>query len=104
MRLDEYQKRTSNTAIYPPDEKLEYLTLGLTSEAGEVAGIVKKWIRDGGHLDHVAMAGELGDVLWYVSELASAIDASLGWLAAVNLKKLDSRRQRGKIGGSGDDR
>lgn len=46
MDLKTYQAFTRTTAIYPEDRTLEYLGLGLASEAGEVAGVVKKWIRD----------------------------------------------------------
>ena len=63
MTADFYEERASLTAIYPKEKALEYLALGLTSEAGEVAGKVKKLIRDGKG-DKKAIASEIGDVLW----------------------------------------
>ena len=61
---DLYENLASQTAIFPKEKALEYLALGLTSEAGEVAGKVKKLIRDGKG-DKESIAYEVGDVLWY---------------------------------------
>ena len=85
-----------------------YPTLGLTGEAGEVADKVKKVIRDrGGSFDREtreAIKLELGDVLWYVAQLASELGYDLEEVAEANLQKLSSRAARGRIGGSGDQR
>jgi NTP pyrophosphatase (non-canonical NTP hydrolase) len=85
-----------------------YPTLGLTGEAGEVADKVKKVIRDrGGVFDadtREAIKLELGDVLWYVAQLASELGYDLNEVADANLQKLSSRAARGRIGGSGDQR
>jgi len=108
MDFSQYQFRTGLTARYPQDRAIEYLVLGLTSEAGEVAGKYKKIIRDNGgefteeHKE--ALLDELGDVLWYCSELATTLRTNLSAVAARNAAKLESRAQRGKIGGSGDKR
>lgn len=108
MQLNQYQNEAMRTAIYPLDRALEYTVLGLVSEAGEVAGKVKKIIRDkGGKLaseDIFAVADELGDVLWYVAEAARALDVQLDYVAQRNLDKLESRARRGQIQGSGDTR
>lgn len=108
MNFNEYQEATKKTAIYPSDKALEYLSLGLASEAGEVAGKIKKIIRDSDSKlskDHVdAISGELGDVLWYVAQLADFAGLSLEAVAAGNIDKLLSRYERGAIGGSGDNR
>ena len=99
--LDEYQKFCRSTAVYPDDEVTIYPTLGLVSEAGEVAGKLKKMIRDGG--DHTAsMATELGDVLWYVAILAEDLGFTLSQIAQMNVSKLIDRASRGTIQGSGD--
>ena len=74
MTADEYQRKARETAIYPKKEALPYLSLGLVSEAGEVAGKVKKLIRDGTESD---VASEVGDVLWYCAMLASEVGVSL---------------------------
>lgn len=105
LTFTDYQTAARKTAVYPIDSALYYLALGLTNEAGEVAGKVKKSIRDnGGRLDVDALAAELGDVLWYIAELATYIKTDLGDLAQSNLDKLQDRFSRGVIGGSGDDR
>ncbi len=105
MDFNSYQKSAAQFAIYPEERELEYLALGLTSEAGEVSGKVKKMIRDKTPLDDFAklqMVSEIGDVLWYLSEMARQVGYSLEEVAETNLEKLTSRKARGKIGGSGD--
>lgn len=106
MDFNEYQQEASATAIYPGRqgtiEVRAYLALGLNGEAGEIAEKVKKEIRDG--YTTMGMADELGDVLWYLSELARQSGISLEYVARRNLEKLASRQERGVIGGSGDDR
>ena len=101
ITADEYQEKAKATAIYPKKDALPYLSLGLVSEAGEVAGKVKKLIRDGTQSD---VASEVGDVLWYCAMLASEVDVSLGKIMENNLEKLNDRKQRGKLQGSGDTR
>ena len=103
MTVDFYEERASLTAIYPKEKALEYLALGLTSEAGEVAGKVKKLIRDGKG-DKKAIASEIGDVLWYCAMLAKETKVSLNDIMKDNLKKLYSRKERGTLQGSGDNR
>lgn len=108
--FDNYQSQTASTAKYPKEKALDYLSLGIASEAGEVAGKMKKWIRDGskGELDYqewrTAMASEIGDVLWYCARLADELGLSLSQIADDNMTKLLDRKARGVIGGSGDNR
>lgn len=109
MKFDEYQKLARKTAIYPDIGKnVLYPTLGLANEAGEVAGKVKKVMRDkGGVMSKEAkkeISKELGDVLWYVAQLSTELNVSLDKIASENIKKLKSRKKRGMIGGSGDNR
>jgi NTP pyrophosphatase (non-canonical NTP hydrolase) len=108
MQLSEYQRLSRRTAEYPRDAWLAYPSLGLAGEAGEVAEHAKKAIRDdrGAVTDErrLAMASELGDVLWYVAQLASELGLELEDIARANLEKLSSRQQRGVLSGSGDDR
>ena len=89
-------------------DAIYYLTMGLASEAGEVAGKVKKALRDeGGNISQersMAIADELGDVLWYVARLADELGWDLNQVARSNLKKLADRKARGAIGGDGDNR
>lgn len=107
MTFDEYQKKSRETAIYPDvGNNIVYPTLGLAGESGEVAEKVKKVIRDGGGIvgeeQKSLIEGELGDVLWYVAQIASELGTSLDRIAAGNIKKLASRKERGMLGGSGD--
>lgn len=108
MQANEYQKRTMDSAIYPQAGsgsaiELYYLALGLTSEAGEVAGKVKKMIRDG-QMDTAAMIHEIGDCLWYSARLADALGFTLEDVMRINYAKLMKRTQNGTIKGSGDNR
>lgn len=108
MNFNDYQSESNKTAKYPEDRAIEYLALGLTSEAGEVAGKIKKVIRDdSSNLSEERrsqIASELGDVLWYISQLALELNVSLESVAAKNIEKLSDRDARGAIGGSGDSR
>ena len=109
MRFSEYQSRSRETAVYPDaGNNIVYPALGLCGEAGETAEKVKKAIRDdAGTLTEErreAIAAELGDVLWYVAQLATEADLDLDEVAAANLEKLLSRRERGVLQGSGDER
>jgi NTP pyrophosphatase (non-canonical NTP hydrolase) len=103
MDLDTYQRQARRTAIYPRQEIPLYPALGLMGEAGEVAEKVKKWFRDG-TIDKVAVARELGDVLWYVANLADDLGFTMSDIADLNLRKLEDRARRDVLRGSGDDR
>lgn len=106
--FETYTTAAKRTAIYPRDRALEYLALGLTSEAGEVAGKIKKLLRDEDSWfteeSYQALLSELGDVLWYLAMLADELYTPLGEVAHGNINKLKDRQQRGTIGGSGDER
>lgn len=106
LTLDEYQKAAYETAIYT--DKVTYPTLGLCGEAGEVAEKVKKILRDDDRQisEHkrAELEKELGDVLWYLSALAGDLGLNLSDVAMRNLDKLRSRKERGVLGGSGDNR
>lgn len=109
MELTDYQERSRVTAVYPDaGANLLYPTLGLCGEAGEVAEKVKKMVRDDGGVLSAqrrdALAGELGDVLWYVAQLATEAGLDLDAIARANLDKLRSRSERGVVRGSGDER
>ena len=106
---DLYEQLAGETAIFPEHKALEYLALGLTSEAGEVAGKVKKLIRDGEdkegfELKKIAIASEVGDVLWHCAMMAREVGVPLNTIMRDNLDKLHSRKERGTLSGSGDDR
>ena len=109
MRLNDYQKSALSTAIYPNKKSnFTYPALGLVGEAGEVADKLKKVIRDnGGTLTpevREAVAKELGDVMWYLAVLSYEMGYDLSDIANMNLDKLASRKERGVLTGSGDNR
>jgi NTP pyrophosphatase (non-canonical NTP hydrolase) len=120
LTFSQYQRRSRETAIYPgrdagPDGAptnrllaLAYVGLGLAGEAGEVAEKIKKIVRDSagviGTTNRLAVAKELGDVLWYIAQVATEFGLSFADVAEQNLEKLASRKARGVLGGSGDER
>ncbi|MGQ9897878.1 MAG: nucleoside triphosphate pyrophosphohydrolase family protein [Acidobacteriota bacterium] len=109
MTMDEYQRAAERTATYPGrGNNLVYPVLGLASEAGEVAGKLKKVIRDQDSClsqeQRQRLLDEVGDVLWYVAAVCTELEASLEDVARANLAKLASRAGRGVIRGDGDHR
>ena len=109
MDFKDYQKLSRKTAIYPKKGKnFIYPTLGLAGEAGEVAEKIKKVLRDNqGVIDQPRkeeIAKELGDVLWYLAQIATELGLSLDEVVKTNLKKLSSRQKRNRLSGSGDER
>lgn len=111
MHVDEYQDQAGATAIYPDSGEqtlaaISYVALGLVGEAGEVANIVKKMLRDGLSVEEARehLIGELGDCLWYLARICSELDLDLSEVAAENLGKLLDRQTRGVLSGSGDHR
>lgn len=113
MSLDKYQKRAAEFDLFETSVDLKapgFLekVLGLVGEAGEAADKVKKVIRDkGGYAseeDKATIVEELGDVLWYVANVARYMGVSLSEIAEGNIKKLESRKKRNKLRGEGDNR
>lgn len=96
------------TAVYPEEYRIIYPALGMTGEAGEVADKVKKVIRDNNSeftddkKREIAM--EISDVMWYCATLANDLGYTLEEIGIMNIEKLKSRKERGVIGGSGDNR
>lgn len=109
--MNDFQAAAIATAVYPSDKGMEYCTLGLVGEAGEIANKVKKIIR-GDYDDNfdslvdavTAVHKELGDVLWYAAVLADELGVSLEIVAQDVLRKLEARKKAGTIKGSGDNR
>lgn len=109
MDFQDYQKESRKTAIYPRrGNNFVYPVLGLVGESGEVAEKIKKALRDNsGVIDEKRrkeIKKELGDVLWYLTQIATELDLSLGEIAKANLEKLASRKERNRIHGEGDNR
>lgn len=111
LTFEEYQYQAAKTAVYPGRGKLNgllYAALGLAGEAGEIANEVKKILRDDGELitfdRRTKLFKELGDVLWYIAAMTHELDEQLGEIAVANIEKLRSRKERGVLQGSGEDR
>ncbi len=113
MNLDKYQKQAAEFDLFETTVDLKspgFLEkiLGLAGEAGEAADKVKKIIRDkGGYAseeDRAALVKELGDVMWYVANVARYLGVSLSEVAEGNIEKLSSRKKRNKLHGEGDER
>lgn len=107
MTLNEYMQAALETAVYPEEFRIIYPALGMTGEAGEVADKVKKVIRDyGSFTDNIKreIVKEIGDVLWYCAILSNDLGYSLEEVGLMNIEKLKSRKERGVICGSGDNR
>lgn len=110
ITMDDYQVGTGTTAIYPGKGTimgLMYTALGL-GESGEVQGKVKKVLRDSDGVltdeAHDKIVDELGDLLWYVGQMCSELNVSMGEVAWRNLEKLADRKARGALKGDGDNR
>jgi NTP pyrophosphatase (non-canonical NTP hydrolase) len=107
--FDVYQKKCKKTAVYPKIGKnFVYPVFGLVGETGEVAEKIKKLFRDDkGKLSEVKkqeIVKELGDVMWYLAQLSTELGLKLSDVLKINLEKLSSRKLRGKLHGSGDNR
>ena len=108
-QFNHYHSFVNSMKMYPPSQAVIYPTLGLTGEAGEIAEKVKKWIRDedGETISEErrnAILLELGDPLWYITALAGDLGYTLQDVVDANVNKLTSRKERGTLQGSGDNR
>ena len=112
MDFNEYQAEALKTAVYQNilthttlNLRIMYTALGLNGEAGEVAELIKKMVRDETALEdnRGKIAQELGDVLWYIANLGNEIGVSLETIALANLHKLDKRKQTGTLKGERED-
>lgn len=102
MTLNEYQKLAAKTML-PQCRNINYLGLGLAGETGELCDKLKRIIRGDGKLDDEILF-ELGDIQWYVSQLAAFFHVDLETIAQMNIDKLEKRLQENKIHGRGDKR
>ena len=109
MDFNEYQEKAWETAIYPRKGKnISYPTLGLGGETGEVLEKIKKILRDENEMiteeKKEEIIKEIGDVLWYLAALSQELNINLNDIAEKNILKLFSRKERGVLHGSGDER
>lgn len=111
MDFNEYQEKASRTATFdnePREIQLFNLGLGIAGESGEVAEKLKKVIRDDKAVltdeKREALKKEIGDVLWYLSQLSRVLGYAFSEVAEANVSRLADRAARGVITGSGDNR
>lgn len=107
MKLNEYQKKAKEFAVYPNSVKEIYPIIGLANEAGETLGKLKKYLRGDAITQSEfrnTLKGELGDVLWYLAISCEEHGLDLEDIMYKNLEKLESRKERGVIKGNGDNR
>lgn len=104
LQFNEYQEFVKSMKVYPERHAIVYPTLGLIGEAGEISEKIKKWLRGDKELDKEALLKELGDPLWYLASLADDLGFTLQEVVDANVEKLTSRKDRGVLKGSGDDR
>ena len=111
MNFDEYQKQATKTAQFKGRTReyaIMYSCMGLAGETGEVIEKVKKVMRNNyGKMsaeERYQIKMEIGDVLWYLSQVARFSGVSLEDAAKANVKKLADRRKRGVISSEGDNR
>ena len=97
MTANEYQKlamTTLNPCLSEQDVLINAV-MGLCGESGEVIDMVKKHIAQGHELDREKMIKELGDVAWYLAEIAHAIGVPLEDVLQRNIDKLKERYAEG---------
>lgn len=97
MTINEYQK-LAMTTLNPELDKKDVLingVMGLCGESGEVIDIVKKHLAQGHELDKEKIIKELGDVAWYMAEIATVLDVELEDVFVQNIEKLKKRYPEG---------
>jgi len=102
--FNEYNEFVKSMKVYPEKHAIIYHALGLIGEAGEINEKVKKWLRGDTELDKEGILKELGDPLWYITSLADDLGFTLQDVVDANVEKLSSRKERGVLKGSGDNR
>lgn len=109
MDFNEYQDFTTSTVKYPKEDmELWYTALGLAGETGEVCEKIKKLYRDDNGIlteaKRLQIKREMGDVLWYMAQMARVLGYTFSSIPEENIKKLKDRTKRGVVQGDGDNR
>lgn len=102
--FNQYTDFVKGMKVYPEKHAIVYPALGMIGEAGEVSEKVKKWLRGDRELDRMDLVKEIGNVMWYAASLADDLGFTLQDVVNANEEKLTSRKERGVLKGSGDDR
>lgn len=103
MTLDAYQRWTRSTAMY---EDNAYPMLALAEECGEFLGKIAKYVRDDTSEEKLRedLIKEAGDILWQLTRVLDDMYINIQDCLDANVEKLESRKARGVLGGSGDNR
>lgn len=104
LYFNDYTEFVKGMKVYPEKYALIYPALGLCGESGEIAEKIKKFLRGDRELDREGLLKELGDPLWYLTSLADDLGYTLQDVVNANQEKLVSRKERGVLKGSGDNR
>lgn len=113
MKFNEYQDKAAKYDLAEASADLKSVgfiekVLGLVGEAGEAADKIKKILRDKDGVisdeDRELIVKELGDTLWYIASISRYLEVPLSEVASRNIDKLESRYQRNKLHGEGDER
>jgi NTP pyrophosphatase (non-canonical NTP hydrolase) len=102
MNINQYQYDAMKTRL--PSANEDYSLLGFVGEVGELYSLLAKSIRDVKDLDTEMVKKELGDCLWFIAAIATDFGFTLEDVAEVNLTKLNKRKTKGTLTGSGDER
>lgn len=106
MDFNEYQAKARETAVYPIDTRIFYPALGLSGEVGEVCNLIKKIYRDDNGVitdeRRTKLKDEISDTFWYLASLCSDLGFNMSDIAQYNIEKLQSRKQKGTLKGSGE--
>lgn len=102
MNFNEYQQKAMSFRLESANSP--YAFMGLVGEVGELYGAIAKAMRDDTEIDTEYIKKELGDILWFVAAITTDMNLNLSDVANKNIEKLGSRKARGTIQGSGDDR
>lgn len=97
MDIKEYQEkatRTVNTRLSRKDQ-LSNLCMGLCGESGEVVDYLKKCIYHDHKLEKEKLFEELGDIMWYLTNIATLFNLPMDNILDKNIKKLEERYPEG---------
>ncbi|AVK60592.1 nucleotide pyrophosphohydrolase [Lactobacillus sp. CBA3605] len=95
MDFNDYQA-LANRTLYGNEQVLTNLSLGLASETGQVVDLVKKYTFHGKSLNKDQLTKQMGDVLWYLSQVAEWADIPFDDVAQQNIAKLNQKYPNGK--------
>ncbi|ANK59692.1 nucleoside triphosphate pyrophosphohydrolase family protein [Loigolactobacillus backii] len=93
MEFNEYQK-LANRTLLGNEQVLTNCALGLASESGEVIDLIKQYTFHGEELNQEELVKEMGDVLWYLSQIAQWADIPFEDIAKDNITKLNARYKK----------